>query len=146
MNKKKICPKPLVSILIAIIIWLALSLVWPWDKALVSSFFVSLIIIYNEEEWAKLPMLSQYQSHSNKIGKMSQALVAHYCNSSYLGDYDREGHVLKPAWTKSLWDPISTNSWLLWCTPVILAIAGSIKIGGPWSRPVCTNRKTLFPK
>jgi hypothetical protein len=40
-----------------------------------------------------------------KIGKKSQAPVAHAYNPSYSGGRDQEGHNLKPAWGNNSQDP-----------------------------------------
>jgi hypothetical protein len=53
--------------------------------------------------------------------------VAQACNPSYLGGRDWEDNSLRPAWAKSLQDPISTNSWTPWLTPVILSYKGKHK-------------------
>jgi hypothetical protein len=64
--------------------------------------------------------------------------VAHAYNPSYLGGRDQEDHGSRPGLAKSSWYSISTNDWLLLCTPAIPAIEGS------------TNRRiaaqTLFQK
>jgi hypothetical protein len=38
---------------------------------------------------------------------ISQALVAHSCNPSFPGGRDQKDRDSKPAWAKSLWDPLS---------------------------------------
>jgi hypothetical protein len=58
---------------------------------------------------------------------MGQAPMSQACNPSYKGDRDQEDHSSKPAWEKSLQDPISTNSRVQWCPPVIPATAERIK-------------------
>jgi hypothetical protein len=42
-----------------------------------------------------------------KKSNVNRALVAHACNSSYLGDRDQEDCGSKPAQANSSWDPIS---------------------------------------
>jgi hypothetical protein len=48
--------------------------------------------------------------------------VPHACNPSYLGGRDLEDCSSRLAQAKSLQDPISTNSWVRWCIPVIPAM------------------------
>jgi hypothetical protein len=49
------------------------------------------------------------------INKKSRpGMVAHICNSTYLGDRDHENCGLRPAQAKSLHDPLSTNKSLAW--------------------------------
>jgi hypothetical protein len=37
----------------------------------------------------------------------------------YLGNWHQEAHGSRSPWAKSLWDPISTNGWVQWYSPVI---------------------------
>jgi hypothetical protein len=43
-----------------------------------------------------------------------QSTVAQARNHSYSGGRDWENHGLRPAWTKSSLDPVTTNDWA-WC-------------------------------
>jgi hypothetical protein len=57
-------------------------------------------------------------------------IVAQACNPSYLGGRDQEDHSLRSAQVKkekkrSSQDPISTNGWTQWYTPIITATWGS---------------------
>jgi hypothetical protein len=46
---------------------------------------------------------------SEETSGQDPGVVADTCNPSYLGGRDKEDHGSKPAWVKSLQDPISTN-------------------------------------
>jgi hypothetical protein len=54
------------------------------------------------------------------------AVVAHTCNSDYLGGRDWEVSGLRPVRANCSQDPITTNGWVWWHTPVIPAKQGII--------------------
>jgi hypothetical protein len=49
-------------------------------------------------------------------------IVAHACNPSYSGGRDWEGQRSSQAQAISSQDPISTNAWVRWYTPVTPAM------------------------
>jgi hypothetical protein len=74
---------------------------------------------------------------TTKIGKEDSRnvpcwlLATQFYNPSYLGGWDQENHSSRLAQAKSLWDPISTNSWASWHTSCDLeAKIGRIVVQG----------------
>jgi hypothetical protein len=61
------------------------------------------------------------------IRNMQLGDVPQACYSSYLGGKDKEGHNLRPAWEKSLPDPVSTNVCAQWYVPVSPSCVGKHK-------------------
>jgi hypothetical protein len=51
--------------------------------------------------------------------------VAHTSNPCSLGDWDQEDCSSRPALEQTSQDPISTNNWVQWYTPVIPAMPES---------------------
>jgi hypothetical protein len=57
-----------------------------------------------------------------RILKLSWTLVAHACNSSYLGDWDQEDLSWRPALTNGSRDPISKITKAKWTEVVAQAV------------------------
>jgi hypothetical protein len=58
-----------------------------------------------------------------KVLKFCRALVAHTCNPSYMGGWDWEVRVLKPAWANISWEPsISQIARAKWTGSVVQAV------------------------
>jgi hypothetical protein len=66
----------------------------------------------------------------HKLKQTILALVAHACNPSYLGGWDREDCGSRT----SLWYLNSINSWVKWCMPVI----SSYTLG--WDQEDCCSK------
>jgi hypothetical protein len=84
-----------------------------WSLNSTSSYFLHISSMTWQRFWI---MILQPPS---KILQASLVLVAHTCNHSYLGGCDRWNYNSRPAPGGNSQDPISTNSWVRWCMPVI---------------------------
>jgi hypothetical protein len=78
--------------------------------------------------------------NKDKAGTMAQT-----CNPTYSGGKDQEDHSLRPAQTKSSWDPISANTGH-GGTHLSSSYGGKHKIGGSRSRLAWAKNKTVSQK
>jgi hypothetical protein len=75
----------------------------------------------------------------SKSEKRGPGVVAQTYNPSQSGCGDWEDCGSRTAWTKSLQDPISTNGWVQFYSPVIPAMQGSTN-----RRLACTQSRLVW--